>query len=407
MTRNSPVTVNQVVRAVPRTLRAAVICDFAEEAWPSMDLVGDMLLEALQQNAQGNVEATRIRPSMKQRLGWSPCARGLSRNMDRLWNRFYDYPRELRRRRGEFDIFHITDHSYAQLVHELPAERTVVTCHDLDTFRCLLNPAGEPRGRLFRQMSRRILNGMRRAARVICVSGATREDLLRHKLVEAARLHVIPNGVHPAFSDQPDAQADRKLMERCPPGFQSATWLMHVGSTEPRKRLDVLLEVFARVHRILPATRLLRVGRFRTEQRDLLERLSLGDAVLEIPDLETRLLAAAYRRAAVVLQPSDREGFGLPVAEALTCGTVVVASGISALRETGGEAATYCVPGDVEEWTAKIVKLLDQREYQPVAWAIRRRDAVRQGCKFSWTTHADAVLKIYRELYENGTPCTE
>ena len=62
------------------------------------------------------------------------------RNADRLLNRFVNYPRYLRQHASEFDVFHIVDHSYAQLVHELPAARTVVTCHDLDTFRCLLDP---------------------------------------------------------------------------------------------------------------------------------------------------------------------------------------------------------------------------------------------------------------------------
>ena len=65
---------------------------------------------------------------------------------------------------GDFDLFHVVDHTYAQLVHALPADRTGVYCHDLDAFRCLLEPAADPRPRWFRALARRILTGMQKAA---------------------------------------------------------------------------------------------------------------------------------------------------------------------------------------------------------------------------------------------------
>ncbi len=96
-------------------------------------------------------------------------------NLDRLANRFFDYPRHLRDLRSNVDLFHIVDHSYSQLVHSLPAERTVVTCHDLDTFRCLLDPACEKRPGWFRAMTARILKGFTQAAHVITGSAIVRE----------------------------------------------------------------------------------------------------------------------------------------------------------------------------------------------------------------------------------------
>jgi hypothetical protein len=87
-------------------------------------------------------------------------------------NRLWDYPRYVANLAGDYDVFHIVDHSYAQLVHRLPMSRTVVTCHDLDTFRSLLHPEEEPRSRPYNVMMRHVLAGLRRAARVTCDTAA-------------------------------------------------------------------------------------------------------------------------------------------------------------------------------------------------------------------------------------------
>src|SRR5262252_4554879 len=113
--------------------RLAVICDFLEERWPSMDLVADMLFQRLVVDHPAEIAATQLRPPMRRffsrlgtRAGW---------NADRLLNRFYFYPGWLRKQRAEFDLFHIIDHTYAHLALELPPERTLITCHDVDAFR--------------------------------------------------------------------------------------------------------------------------------------------------------------------------------------------------------------------------------------------------------------------------------
>jgi glycosyltransferase involved in cell wall biosynthesis len=117
-----------------------------------------------------------------------------------------------------------------------------------------------------------------------------------------------------------------------------------------------------------------------------------------LPFLERRVLAAVYRRAAVVLQPSDREGFGLPVAEAMACGTPVVASDLKPLREVGGTIASYCPVGDVKAWTHAVSELLDERRVDGSAWASRRAAAVADARRFDVLEHARRMLEIYREL---------
>lgn len=151
-------------------IRVAIVCDFAEEQWPSMDLVAAMLLEFLARDHRGRIEAHAIRPRFVRRFTRAGNFASPMFNADRFINRFIDYPIALRSVRDCFDLFHIIDHSYSHLVHELPAGRAVLTCHDLDTFRCVLDPARERRSEPFRAMVRRIMDGFRKAERVCCVS---------------------------------------------------------------------------------------------------------------------------------------------------------------------------------------------------------------------------------------------
>ena len=92
-----------------------------------MDLVADMLLELLPSVAGGDVVATRLCPPMIRRWTRLPIvgAGGPAQLGDRLTGRLWDYPRWLRPKRGDFDVFHIVDHSYAHLIRALPAERTI------------------------------------------------------------------------------------------------------------------------------------------------------------------------------------------------------------------------------------------------------------------------------------------
>lgn len=180
-------------------IRVAVVCDLAEERWLSMDLAGDMLFQNLEEHCGEIVAARQLRPSFSRRA-YDLVPGKLVRNASRWLGRFVYYPRWLRGQLDNFDLFHVVDHSYSQLIPLLPRGRAVVTCHDLDTFRCLLEPNQEKRPAWFRAMAQKILEGFQQAAHVIAVSEATREELLRYRLAPLERITVIPNGVHPSCS---------------------------------------------------------------------------------------------------------------------------------------------------------------------------------------------------------------
>ena len=377
-------TANQT-RAFP--LRVAVICDFLEEDWPSMDLVGNMLFDHLRRDDGTHTQS--IRPAMKFR-GAKP------RRSARLYGRFMQYPRLLRKIAADFDLFHIVDHSYAHLVHEVPPERAIVTCHDLDTFRCLLDPEREPRSFAFRSMTRRILSGLQSAAHVTCDTAATRDAIIRHGLLTPDKLTVVHNGVHPDLSAHPNSAFDDEISRRLGRKPGACPELLHVGSTISRKRVDVLLHVFAEVRKAQPDARLIRVGsRFTPQQEALAAVLGVREHIDSLDRLDVHLLAACYRRANVLLQPSEAEGFGLPVIEALACGTPVVASDIPALREVGGDAATYCGVANISSWTAAVLRTLNADE---VNRNVTRLCALQQASQFTWKHYAQQMLDIYRQV---------
>ena len=381
-------------------LKVAIIADLLEESWPSMDLVADMLVEHLRADYRGQVEPTLIRPPLRARASRLPLAGALppALTIDRFANRLWDYPRATREASSRFDLFHIVDHSYAHLVHTLPAERTLVTCHDLDTFRSILEPEQEPRPALFRAMTRRILAGLRAAGHVACDTEATRDALVARAGVDPARTSVVLNGPHPSCSPVPEPAADVEAARLL--GHASRTTdLLHVSSTIARKRIDVLLTIVAAVRKQRPDVRLVRVGGpFTADQRRLARELGIEEAIVVLPFLDRSTLAAVYRRCALVLLPSEREGFGLPVLEALACGTPIVASDIDALREVGGTAVDYCAPEDIDAWTSAVVRVLAERRDDPALWRARRTAGIERAASFSWSHYTADVVALYRRL---------
>lgn len=395
-------------------IRVGVVCDYPEERWASMDLVAEMILDHLARRDGRDVVSGRIRPPWSARFARLPVvgSGGFARNADRLINRHVNYPRQIRAlaASGRYDLFHLADHSYAQLVHALPAGRCVVTCHDLDAFRCLLDPAAEPRPAWFRALARRTLTGLQKAAAVACDSQATRSALLRHGLVPEERLRVVHLAVPPEFRPEPSPEHDAAAAALLGPSDPAGPpEILHVGSNIPRKRIDVLLEVFAAVRRAVPGATLVKVGGpLAPSQTALADALGVSGSIRVLPyfDADTpegrafhrATVAAVYRRAALVLQPSDAEGFGLPVAEALACGAAVLASDLPVLREVGGDAAEYRPVAAVSEWVAAALPILDSWRDRSPSWGARRAAGLARAAGFGWGIHVDLLAEIYRDV---------
>lgn len=362
-------------------MRIAVVRDFLAEGWPSMDLCADQLLALL----PPSVAAVDVSPAFRRVCGRLPFARRAAFNADRVLNRHVLLPRVVRRAARGADFVHVVDHSYAHVASAVPAGRAGVYCHDLDAFRCLLDPAGDPRPWWFRRLTRRTLDGLRRAAVVFHNSADVGRQLRDAGIVRSDRLVHAPLGVADEFT--PEAVKPVTLPLALNPPF-----LLHVGSAIPRKRLDVLLEVFAAVRARVPGLRMVRVGG--AWPPALAERAAaFGPSIVRAENLSREQLAEFYRRAAAVLVPSEAEGFGLPVIEALACGAAVAASDIPTLREAGGAAVVFCPVADVPAWTEAVRRILIDPSAVPAS-DIR----LSQAAKFSWRAHARVIAEAYLRL---------
>lgn len=346
-----------------------------------MDLVADELFTALATQSPRMCAVEKLRPDMRRRFGRLPggAGRKATFNLDRLAGRFVDYPLFVRSRSGQFDMFHIADHSYGHLAHAIPAGRSGVFCHDLDAFRCLIEPDRDSRPAWFRKLASRVLSGMQRAAVVFYSTTAVRDEILAYSLVPEDRLVHAPYGVAAEYTPRPDRPASAE------------PFLLHVGSCVPRKRVDLLLDVFARVRETVPALRLVHIGApFTDEQERQIDRLGLRGATTALSNLPRERVADMYADASLVLLPSDAEGFGLPIIEALACNARVVASDIPVLREVGCNAVAYCPPGDTAAWTGTVLTMVQSTIADPPS-DVR----LAQAAKYTWSEHARIVGDAY------------
>jgi glycosyltransferase involved in cell wall biosynthesis len=277
---------------------------------------------------------------------------------------------------GRLDVLHAPD--YALPPTFAP---TLLTVHDL-TF--LVHPdCFEPASQ--RYLSRTVPRSLRRASLVLVDSQASRSDLLRLFSVSPERVTVIYPGVDQHFCPL-STSASEPVRQRL--GLPEQ-FLLFVGTLEPRKNLVRLLEALQRVPDVPDLVIAGRKGWLYEEIFATVERLEMQDQVRFLDFVDDADLPALYNLASAFVYPSLYEGFGLPVAEALACGTPVVTSAVASLPEVAGDAAILVDPLD----TAGIAEGIRQALQQ----ANRLRHAgPLQGQRFGWQPSARALLDCYR-----------
>jgi len=291
------------------------------------------------------------RPGLElERLTSKGAGRLATVRRDALW-----YPLALGNASRRYAVLHCTTFRAPRR----PRCPLVITVHDLALERL---PGVFPRWH--RETGRRALRaGVNAADAVIAVSAFTRDELVELLGIADDRVRVVPNGVDRVFTpDGPRVEGD---------------YVLAVGTLEPRKNLGVAVEAAA-----IAGVELRVAGAAGWGGVDV------AGWVGEPTDSE---LAALYRGARCLVFPSLYEGFGLPILEAMACGTPVVTSGTGSMAEVAGGAALLVDPLDPEAVAAGIADA--ERLRDRLTAAGRERAAA-----FTWAAAADRVEAIWRDL---------
>lgn len=273
-----------------------------------------------------------------------------------------------------------------------PPRRTVVTLHDAIHVLFPEFMPGFGRARLARVLLSRAVH---RSAAIIANSEFTRCDLQRLYPRAAVRVTVAPLGLAPAYGPQSARDVEAFRGRHGLP----ARYALFVGLLRPHKNIERLLPAFASVAARLGSGAKLVVrgapdGRFPAIPAALAAAVESGFVHWLPAPLPADDMPLLYAGARVLVCPSLYEGFGLPVAEAMACGTPVVAARAGALPEVGGDAALWVDPLDVAALGAQLERAFNDADLR--AGLIERGRA--QARRFEWRTTAERTLEVYERV---------
>lgn len=279
---------------------------------------------------------------------------------------------------GRYDVYHST---YYRFMPFIRAARRVATHHDCvpEMFPKLFPDSGA----LIR-LKRALFS---KADLILCVSAASRADLLRFYDVAEEKCVVVHNGV--------------TIMTRQPSGADELTrivdgeFILHVGVRHSYKNFDGLLRGYSasgisRTHQLL----VLGGGPASKEDRDLVDRLGLSVRIVFVPFSSAALLAEAYAKAALLVYPSLYEGFGLPPLEAAALGCVSLVASNPATVEVCEDAVFFFDPSSADD-LARMLPIALNDSAGRVARLQRARNLVT---RYSWAACGSKTLDAYRRL---------
>jgi glycosyltransferase involved in cell wall biosynthesis len=264
----------------------------------------------------------------------------------------------------------------------------VVTIHDMTTF-LFPHQRGEA---LSRYLSKRTLEATAQAKWIICVSESTKRDLIKFNPESSDRSVVI----------YPGKKVFSRKKGKLPNGLRKGSYILTVGTIEPRKNLIGLVRAYKNLSADLKKRFPLVIAGGKGWNNDKIYReFKSGDLkpyLVLAGFVSDGQLARLYQDCCIFAYPSFYEGFGLPIVEAQSFGIPVLTSDVSSLPEAGGEGALYVDPNDTEEITKGLEKLL-------IDDSLRKdlsRKALLNANKFSWEEAAKQTLSILEKACDKN-----
>lgn len=264
------------------------------------------------------------------------------------------------------------------------ATKRVVTVHDL-TFRRFPELLQQE---TLENLNRLMLREIVLADAVICVSEATRRDLLAFYDLEPRRARTILSGLAtPPAPGEPPPELPRR-------------YILFVSTIEPRKNVMTLIDAFERLKaRGEYDGKLVLVGKIGWKSEEVVRRLKTSaarESIVHLDYLERSTLAAVYSNAEAFVFPSLYEGFGFPLLEAMAYGVPTIAANSSSLPEVGGDATLYFEPRDAEELASRLRQVTSDGALR-ARLVTRGTERVKQ---FRWSRAAEETLRLFREVAE-------
>ena len=260
----------------------------------------------------------------------------------------------LRRAAHKADLVHITDHANAVYGPLLGTQKWMITCHDLLAIRiCKGEFPTEKTGTTGQVLQRWIQSSIAKAPHTVCVSEATLKDLQRLN-PENKSVSIIKNGLNHPYS-RLDSETLRERLKtifnrlgHSPP----LSYLFHIGGNQWYKNRIGVINLFYELKRLPSSKEFVLVLAGKNPTPELLQKVSslgLDGSIIWLENLTNKELEALYNGSKSLLFPSLAEGFGWPIAEALSCGCPVVTSNRPPMTEVGGSVCCYINPGQVIE----------------------------------------------------------
>jgi glycosyltransferase involved in cell wall biosynthesis len=308
-------------------------------------------------------------------------------------DKFGLFPPLLRSAVKEADVVHICDHSNSFYTKHIGSVPHIVTCHDLLAIRSALGEIPQKQTAWTgRQLQRLIVKGLAEAQHIVCVSEATRKDLLRVINIPENRVSRTYNSLNYPYSRMEAEEAAFRIRQLGVDPNQP--FLLHVGGNQWYKNRLGVLRIFSILTKLMAgrSLRLVMVGKaWTSEMRRFILEYGLSDATLEVTGVAEEDLRALYSTASMMIFPSFQEGFGWPIIEAQACGCLVATSNRSPMNEVGGNAAIYIDPDNPESAAAAVQRALERT-------ACMRELSLANAARFKSSAMIDSYLSLYGKV---------
>ncbi|NWG16681.1 MAG: glycosyltransferase family 4 protein [Chloroflexi bacterium] len=332
--------------------------------------------------------SNRLPPPPGENFTWKPTPL-TPRWLARLWHRAR-IPIPVETITGKVQLFHATDFV---LPPTLPGTRTLLTVHDLSFVR--VPETASPSLKAYLDVV--VPRSVRRADFILADSQATKDDLVALYKTPPEKIAVLLSGVDARFHPVRDPVVLSTIRKRH--GVGDAPYIFSVGTVQPRKNYGRLIQALAQLHQTGSDIHLVIAGGrgwLEDPIYDSIRQTGMQSFVHFIGFADEADLPGLYSGAVCVALPSLYEGFGLPVLEAMACGTPVVTSNISSLPEVAGDAALTIDPYDVEALTNALQRLIhDETLRQRLITLGQQRARL-----FTWEAAARQLHQTYTRLLE-------